>query len=140
MIPPNPNRPPVELDSMMSQEFRDWTILVSREITGIENETYLADLQADVATLLAQPVQTVTEGSYTAQGYREEVIICNNESAITVTLPALQNIQVVVIRANTGAVDVTAPDSTINGAKIQTMLSRYDSFDLVGTDIGWFAA
>lgn len=59
-------------------------------------------------------------------------IVCNNTTAITVTLPAnpLDIQRFTVVRANTGGVTVDGNGSNINGASTLVLGARYDAPDI----------
>ena len=72
-------------------------------------------------------VETTVTTSTTSQGLAHERIICNNTSAITITLHAFATGgQVDVIRANTGAVTIDGNGTDITGQSTQALPSRYD--------------
>jgi hypothetical protein len=81
-------------------------------------------------------VVTLITSDYTAVG--PAYIVCNNTSAVTVTLPVLAaNVTITVVRANTGSVTIDGDGATITGSATQTLPLRYDAAALLGTTLEW---
>lgn len=88
--------------------------------------------------LIANPVETITTASVTSLGLTNELIICNNTSAITITLHELSlGGRVSVVRANTGAVAIDGGGANIIGRSKITLLSRYDVANMFALDSEW---
>lgn len=89
--------------------------------------------------LVASPaLVTVIATNTTSLGVPHQLIICNNTSAITVTLHSLAvGGKVDVARVNTGAVTVDGGGANIIGRSKINLLSRYDVVNIFALDAEW---
>lgn len=88
----------------------------------------------DIWETVSPFVITVTTDYTTSGKVAVEEVECNNTSAITVTLHANpRNRDIVIVsRINTGGVTIaTAGSETINGSSTLTILSQYDTPNLI---------
>jgi hypothetical protein len=88
--------------------------------------------------LSAPLIENIT-GDYTVpENTSNSVIVCNNTSLITITLPTLvEGYRVTVIRAGIGAVNIDGAGTDITGEPTQAMPSQYDAADMFATAIEW---
>lgn len=84
-------------------------------------------------------VQIEVTADYTTTGrFDHEIVVCNNTSAITVTLQTLvEGQQVSVTRAGTGAVTIDGNGSTIIGESTQSLPDQYDVANMTATTVEW---
>jgi hypothetical protein len=82
---------------------------------------------------------TTTQAIAAYAGTGERVFICTNTSPITLTMPALTDAEVTVVRQD-ALVTLDTPDAaTINGQLTQRMPTKYDAASMKGTTTGWIA-
>lgn len=105
------------------------SLITSQKVHGVSG-TYVGS--AIDAELNNYPTKTITT-NYTATD-EDLVIICNNTTGITVTLPiALGSGQIYYIKSiNVGSVDVTNATDTIDGETIQS-IEQWDSMEVISS-------
>ena len=119
----------LENDFKNNVDFEDRIESLENELdSGGDLEDRLEELENDISFSSVSPeefeVLTVT-ASFTTTG--NQIIICNNTSAITITLNATpgDGERVYIKRANTGTVSVASSDN-IDGSASIAIISRYD--------------
>ena len=108
-----------------------WILTITPEILKLNRHT--VDLQDEAEVV----IETSTDLT-TASASRTQTIICNNTSAITITLQPLRSgDRVTVVRAGTGAVTLDGNGTNIIGASTQIMPTQYDAAHLIASTIEW---
>ena len=142
------SKPFLDQNLTPSERSRSWLGAVTRATNDLcdrvaVNEAAITALEVRVTNidiaLAAALYQTEVTADYTTTGsYDQEIVICNNTSAITITLQLLiAEKRVTVIRAGTGAVTIDGDGATITGVSTQTLPLQYDAADMTASSVEW---
>lgn len=141
----NASQPIVFPDMTMTYHFRDFlnglsfladssdVVTLALRVTALEGE-----MDAVETAIAALSTTVEISGDYTTTGnYNHETVICNNSSAITVTLQSLNlGDKVTIIRGN-GAVTINGGGSTVVGSSTHSLATRYDAASLTASSSEW---
>lgn len=108
-------------------------------MTGMNEELTVALQEAfeTVRTTLSYSTNVTEDYQVTGQ-FLHETVICNNTSAVTVTLPArTEGARVTVIRAGTGAVTINGDGTNIVGSATKALATQYDADELIASSTEW---
>lgn len=111
----------------------------ARALLAFTEEQSLAVQESFEGTLRTLSYSTNITGNYSVTGeFSHETVICNNTSAVTVTLPArTEGARVTVVRASTGAVTIDGNGTNIAGTSTRTLSTQYTADALIASNLEW---